>query len=68
MFYNVKVQFTVDTGKKLMKKNEQYLVKAVSISDAEATVVKVLSEGGTNDFDVISASESKIVKVISDSK
>lgn len=61
-FYNVKVQFEVDNGKKVSKKTEQYLVAAMSVTEAEANVIGSL--GAASDYEVIGVTESRISKVI----
>jgi hypothetical protein len=64
-FYTVTVQFTYtdeETGK-TKKNKEMYLVHAVSITDAEASVVDDLKDC-TLDYRIQNVSESKITKVI----
>lgn len=61
MYYQVKVQFTNEEGKKSTK---QYLVDAQSVTESEARTVDYLSKGGINDFEVIASAESKISEVI----
>ena len=67
-YYVAKVQLTdeVDTpkGVKIKKTTETYLVEALSVTEAEARVVKTLREDGTIQFEVVSASLSRIYKVI----
>lgn len=64
-FFNVKVQFTVEDGKgKLKKQNVNYLVDAMSVTEAEARTVEYLTEQGENEFEVKAASEAKIAEVI----
>jgi hypothetical protein len=56
---------TVDTpkGAKEKKVTETYLVEALSVTEAEAKVVKDF-QGYTLDFEVKSVSASKIIKII----
>ncbi len=66
-YYTAKVQLidTVDTpkGPKEKKTTETYLVEALSVTEAEAKVVKDF-QGYTLDFEVKSVSASKIIKII----
>jgi hypothetical protein len=61
-----KVQFLTEDEKsgKIKKVTNQYLVDAMSCTEAEAKVTKWL--GGLNDFEVKSVSESAILGVIQD--
>jgi hypothetical protein len=53
-----------DKGKQT-KVTEQYLVDAVSVTDAEVKVTKMYeNEGGSIDFQVKSVKETKILQVI----
>jgi hypothetical protein len=53
-----------DKGKQT-KVTEQYLVDAVSVTDAEVKVTKMYEdEGGSVDFQVKSVKETKILQVI----
>jgi hypothetical protein len=64
-WYNVTVQFIVEdeqTGK-IKKVKELYLVKAVSITDAETQVAKDL-DGTMSDYRILTVTESKTVRVI----
>jgi hypothetical protein len=64
-WYTVTVQFVVEdeqTGR-VKKIKEIYLVKAVSITDAETQVATDL-DGSMLDYRILTATESKIVKVI----
>jgi len=64
-WYTVTVQFVVEdeqTGK-IKKVKEKYLVKAVSITDAETQIAKDL-DGAMSDYRTLTATESKIVRVI----
>jgi len=66
-YYTAKVQLidTVDTpkGTKEKKTTEIYLVEALSVTEAEAKVIKDF-QGYTFDFEVKSVSASKIIKII----
>jgi hypothetical protein len=60
----VKVQHDNGNGK-IKKVTERYLVDAMSVTEAEARVTEVMKEDlGSNDFEVVSASVSRIYKVI----
>lgn len=66
-FYEVSVEMVLDITKsgKEKKTKETYLVDAHSVTEAEARVVKDFMETSPNlDFKVISAKESRIVRVI----
>ena len=64
-FFNVKVQFkTEDENGKVKKQNVNYLVDAMSVTEAEAKTVQYLTERGEQEFEVKAASESKIAEVI----
>lgn len=65
-YFNVKVQYkTEDERGKIKKVMETVLVESVSPTEAEAKTVKHLtSVGETREYEVKSASESKIVEVI----
>jgi hypothetical protein len=66
-YYTAKVQMQdeVDTpkGPKVKKFTENYLVEAMSVTEAEAKVIKDFT-GYTMDFEVKSVTESRIVKII----
>ena len=62
-YYSAKVSLTVDSGNKLKKITEMYLVDAESVTHAEAMVTKDF-EGSGVDFEVKAVSNSKIIKVI----
>ena len=64
-FFQVKVQFTLEDDKgKVKKQNVLYLVDAQSVTEAEARMVKHLTEAGEQAFEVKAASESPIAQVI----
>ena len=60
-YFQVKVQFVNEDNKKT---SVLYLVDAHSVTEAEARTVDYLTEEGESNFEVKSASESKIVEVI----
>ena len=63
-FYNTKVQIIVTDDKGKDKKiTEQYLVSAVSVTDAEAITTKYF-ESTSSDFKVVSVTETKIIDVL----
>lgn len=63
IYYSVKCQYLMDDDKGKTKKiNEQYLVEAVSPTDAETIVTK--AKGDVSDFKVVSISETKILEVL----
>jgi hypothetical protein len=64
-YFQVKVVFTVEDSKgKVKKQNVLYLVDAQSVTEAEARMVKYLTDNGENEFEVKAASESPIASVI----
>jgi hypothetical protein len=65
-YFLAKVQFLTEDEKsgKIKKVTVQYLVDAMSCTEAEAKVTKWL--GDLNDFEVKSVSESAILGVIQD--
>ena len=62
-YFQVKVQFTSDEGK---KSSVNYLVDAHSVTEAEARTVKFLTDQDEKAFEVKSAFASKIAYVISE--
>ena len=66
-YYTAKIQLTdeVDTpkGVKIKKITETYLVEALSVTEAEAKVVKDFT-GYAFDFEVKSVTASKIFKIL----
>ena len=61
---NVSIVDFNDKGKQT-KITEQYLVDAVSVTDAEVKITKMYeNEGGSIDFQVKSVKETKIIQVI----
>lgn len=64
-YFTVKVEFKVEDDKgKIKRQNVLYLVDAQSVTEAEARTVKYLTEQGEDDFEVKSASSSKILEVL----
>ena len=65
---SVSVHHEVDGGKggtKIKKVKENYLVDAMTVTEAEARVVKQFEESGVQlDYEVKGARESKIIEVI----
>lgn len=57
----VQLQFENDKGR-IQKVREQYLVDAVSATDAEAKIYKEFE--GESDFTVVGVNRSKIIKVV----
>jgi hypothetical protein len=65
MYYTARVQMEFETDKgTVKKKSETYLVKAESVTDAEA-IVHEKFVGFPRDFEVKSVSASRIVDVYS---
>ena len=64
-YFNVKVQFrTEDERGKVKKENINYLVDAMSVTEAEARTVQYLLDRDEEAFEVKAASEAKIAGVI----
>jgi hypothetical protein len=61
-YFNVKVQFVNEDNKKT---SVNYLVDAMSVTEAEAKTIQYLTNEGEDTFEVKAASESKIAQVIS---
>jgi hypothetical protein len=62
-YWTVTVQLQHETDKgKIQRTNEQYLVDAVSATDAESKIYKEFE--GESNFEVIRVAQSKIIKVI----
>jgi len=60
-YFQVKVQFKSDEGKKT---SVNYLVDAQSVTEAEARTVKFLVDNDEQSFEVKAASASNIAQVI----
>jgi predicted RNA-binding protein Jag len=66
MYYIAKVKCrTENDNGKIQKVTEQYLVKAVSVTDVEAYVTEKYA-GSTIDWELTSVAETKILEVIGD--
>ena len=63
-YFNVKVQFTTEVNGKVKKENVNYLVDAMSVTEAEARTVEYLLNRDEEAFEVKAASEAKIAEVI----
>jgi hypothetical protein len=64
-YFQVKVAFTVEDSKgKVKKQNVLYLVDAMSVTEAEARIVKYLTDNDEIQFEVKAASESPIASVV----
>ena len=62
----VGVEVSIQKNGKPKVVKEVYLVDAVTVTEAETRVIKDFTAGGTTlDFKVVSAKESKILRVIS---
>ena len=65
-YFQVKVEFKTEDDKGRIKRQSYlYLVDAMSVTEAEAKIVKYLREQGEDDFEVKSAGASKILEVLS---
>jgi len=66
MYFQVNVSIMdINEKGKQTKINEQYLVDAVSVTDAEVKVTKMYEDEGSQvDFQVKSVKETKILQVI----
>ena len=64
-FYSVLVAVEVEDAKGKIKKNkENYLVDALSVTEAEAKLVnKCVSEGVNLEYEVVKVSETRIIEV-----
>lgn len=64
-YWTTTVQFEeTDAQGKTKKTRETYLVDAVSATEAETLVYKALEKDGETDFQVVSAAQSKILRVL----
>jgi len=68
MYYTARVQIKVeDDNGKLKKRTEQYLVHALSITEAEAVVANSFASTGSSptlQYEIKSISESRIVEIL----
>ena len=64
-YYSVTVAVEVEDAKGKIKKNkEQYLVDALSVTEAEAKLVKKFTDEGVNlEYEVVKVSDTKIIEV-----
>jgi hypothetical protein len=64
-YYQVKVQFLLEEESgKIKKQNHNYLVDALSVTEAETRVTEFLNSQGEKTFEVKAASVSSIVQVV----
>lgn len=63
-YFQCKVQFIIEENGKLKKQNLNYLVDAVSVTEAEAKITEWLTSQGEREFEVKSATNSTIIQVI----
>jgi hypothetical protein len=64
-YFNVKVQFRTESDNgKVKKETVNYLVDAMSVTEAEARTVEYLLSRDEEAFEVKAASEAKIAEVI----
>ena len=64
-YFTVKVEFKTEDDKgKIKRQSYLYLVDAQSVTEAEARTVNYLRDQLEEDFEVKSASASKILKVL----
>lgn len=66
-YYTAKVQLSIEEdtpkGVKIKKTTEMYLVEALSVTEAEAKVIKDF-QGYQFDFEVKGVTASKIIKIL----
>lgn len=64
-FYSVRITVTTtnDSGKE-KKHNEEYMVEAISVTDAEAKIVARFEGISSFDYEVSAVRETKIVEVV----
>lgn len=64
-FFQVKVQFLIEEESgKIKEQNLNYLVDAMSVTEAEARTVEFLTSQGEKTFEVKAVTSSSIVHVI----
>lgn len=64
-YYNVKVEFVFEDDKGKMKKQKlDYLVDAVSVTEAEAKMTKWLMDRNERNFEIKAAITSPIIDVV----
>ena len=64
-FYKVQVDVTYDTERGPKKRKENYVVSAVSVTDAEVRITKRF-DGYPEDWECISVKQENIVDVVLD--
>lgn len=65
MFFEVTVKIKTDSNGKVKTANEIYLVDAMTVTEAEARVVKDFEKSGfSQDYNVVGVKSSNIVSVI----
>lgn len=64
-YYSVAVSIEVEDAKgKIKKQKEQYLVDALSVTEAEAKLVKKFTKDAVKlEYEVVSVKETKVVEV-----
>jgi len=64
MYFTVSVKMSHEDDKgKIKKTTQRYLVDAMSVTEAEARIIKAL-EDCPSEFEIVSASTSRIVEVV----
>jgi hypothetical protein len=64
-YFITKVDILIEDDKGFMKKNKQnFLVDAVSVTDAETKITQYLVERGEKDFDILSVVTSNIKEIV----
>ena len=63
MYYLVRVKVANDNGRWVKWLKEAYLVEAASVTDAEATTVMEMTDGGV-EFEVVEVKKSDVIKVL----
>ena len=63
MYYLVRVKVANDNGKRIKWQKEAYLVKATSVTDAEAVTTMEMTDGGV-EFEVVEVKKSDVIKVL----
>lgn len=65
MYFTVSVKVQYEDAKgKIKSKTERYLVDAMTVTEAESRVIKFM-EGSMSEYEISSASQSRIMEVIS---
>lgn len=64
-YYNVRIKIASDANGKVKWTPELYLVNATSVTDAEAIMVKDLTQNSPGvEFEIVAVSETKILNVL----